>query len=281
MMNKMIFALLAVAFVMSSACADKPDEQLPGLILGKTGELLEIRLEQPVKEGTLFEVRPLLSEPPVAEARVVSCTKEWPFVALAKVSEADYRQVIPIGAKAYADLSSVHVPYAPPPMYEGKSSSDPMRFSIQFGTFYPRLPKTRINYSDYWQEYRLNYSFLKAHNFEATLSTGYLKGKGDSPAVDGGLVTKSKEVVPLTLLGRFRTAKVGNTCLVLGAGGGVYGMRTRRIMDDVMTSDSTYTYGYEFTAGLESRHGWLLELRYRDVPETEIQGFSLGLGARF
>lgn len=280
MVKPMLFLLVIISICTMCQAANVKD-QLSGLITGKTGELLDIRLEQPVEEGTIFQIRPILSEPPVAEALVLSCTKEWPFVALAKVTQADPRSVVPIGAKAYADANTVDKAHAPKPMKAHNSVTDDLRLSIQAGTFFPRPAALRSDTTNFWEEYRINYSFLKADNFELALAGGYLKGSGDSLTRDGGTVTKTIEVVPLTMFGRLRAIRYGGLSLVVGGGAGMYRIKSTREVVDSTTSNKADKFGQEFSAGIESNKGWLMELRYRNVPDSLIQGFSLAFGARF
>lgn len=275
-----ILALLVVALTCGSAVASNADDQLSGLITGKTGELLEINLTQPVMEGAVFRVKPILSEPPIAEARVVSCTKEWPFIALAKVMAADLKTTIPIGSKAFADARYVEGPAAPKPMKHNSDLDGGQRFSMQVGSFYPRLPILRDTVADFWQAYRFNYTVFRLADFDAVISAEYTKGSGEFEK-KGAFTTRSMEVVPLTMFGRFKVAHAGSLNLVLGAGAGMCMIRTEETTGSVRTSDSINKFSRELSASLESNKGWALELRYRDVPDTNVQGWSLGLGARF
>lgn len=277
---KMFPVLILVVLACGSALASNTDDQLSGLITGKTGELLEIRLTQPVREGTIFQVKSILSEPPIAEAKVVSCTKEWPYIALAKVETADFRTAIPIGAKAFADVDSVEGPNVPKPMKIKPDSDDTQRFSMQIGSFYPRLPVLRDTVTDFWQAYRFNYSFMKLGDFDMMFSAEYAKGSGEFEK-SGVVTTRSMELIPVTLLGRFKIARAGSLNLVLGAGAGMCRIRTEESTGGVLASDNDYKFSRELAASLESRKGWALDLRYRDVPDTNVQGWSLGLGARF
>jgi hypothetical protein len=279
-MSRLLLVLAALALVCGTSIADSTDDQLSGTILGKTGELLDIRLDQPVCEGTVFDVRPIVSEPPIAQAKVVSCTREWPYVALAKVYQADSRTVIPIGAKAFANLNSIDPTAAPRQKIWYDPQPDPMRFSVQAGTFYPRIPNVRLKTTDFWQEYRMNYSFLRLKNFEFTFSGAYAKGEGSTITSTGKTYNKI-EIIPITLLGRLRLVKVGTLRLVVGGGAGVYRIRSGSTISGVKSHDTTDKFGQELSAGIESSKGWLLELRYRNVPDTDIQGFSLALGGRF
>ncbi|MEN6372372.1 MAG: hypothetical protein ABFD64_10205 [Armatimonadota bacterium] len=273
---KVLPVLILIMLVCGGALASSEDDQLSGLITGRTGELLEIRLTQPVKEGTVFQVKSILSEPPIAEAKVVSCTKEWPYIALAKVETADLSTVVPIGAKAFADVNSVEGPSAPKPMRAKSYSAGGQRFSMQIGSFYPRLPILRDTVTDFWQAYRFNYSFMRLADFDMMLSAEYTKGSGDFEST-----TRSMELIPVTMLGRFRVARAGSLNLVLGAGAGMCFIKTEESTDGVQTSDSIHKFARELAASLESRKGWSLDLRYRDVPDTNVQGWSLGMGARF
>ncbi|MEN6521722.1 MAG: hypothetical protein ABFD46_11310 [Armatimonadota bacterium] len=273
---KALPVLVLIMLVCGGALASSVDDQLSGLITGKTGELLEIRLTQPVRDGTIFQVKSILSEPPIAEAKVVSCTKEWPYVALAKVEKADLSTTVPIGAKAFADVDSVEGPIAPKPMRVKSYSDNGQRFSMQIGAFYPRLPILRDTVTDFWQAYRFNYSFMRLADFDMMLSAEYAKGSGDFEST-----TRSMEVIPVTLLGRFKVARAGSLNLVLGAGAGICFIKTEESTSGVQTSDSIHKFARELAASLESQKGWTLDLRYRDVPDTNVQGWSLGMGARF
>jgi hypothetical protein len=272
-----------VAIVCGVSSVSTAEDQLTGLILGRTGELLNIRLDQPVREGTVFSVKSILSEPPIAEAKVESCTKEWPFVALAKVVQTDYRTSIPLGAKAFAGVSSVDGSVegkdAPGQIRQPRPGDDD-RFSVQVGTFYPSKPVLRDTVADFWQAYRLNYSFAKVGNFETALSAEYSKGKGSFQTTTGA-ITRTTEVIPLTMMAKFKPARFGSTSLVVGAGAGVYRIRSREETGSGSISDTIDKFGREYAIGLESSHKWVVELRYRDVPDTDIQGYLLALGSRY
>jgi len=171
-----ILTLLILMLACGCVIAGDTDEQLSGLITGKTGELLEIKLTQPVMDGTIFRIKPVLSEPPIAEARVVSCTKEWPFIALAKIAASDLKTSIPIGSKAFADIRYVESHVAPKPIKHNLNMDSGQRFSIQIGSFYPRLPILRDTVADFWQAYRFNYTVLRLGDFDAMISAEYTKG---------------------------------------------------------------------------------------------------------
>lgn len=257
------------------------EDKIEGRVIGSTGEILHINVPVPVKEGTFFELRILPSEPVIAEVSVLSCTKERPFIVLAKVVKMDYNSDIPLGVKAYTDYESVLTPDAPKPIkHETPRYSDPNRFSLQFGAFYPRKPIVRDTVADYWQAARLNYSILKINSFETMLSAEYTKGTGSS-SEDLTQPKVTQEIVPITALAQFQALKVGSMKLTLGAGGGLYFTRTQEFLGSSKTSNISQQLGHEFSAGLESTHGWIMELRYRDVPNTDIQGYSLTMGARF
>jgi hypothetical protein len=40
-------------------------------------------------------------------------------------------------------------------------------------------------------------------------------------------------------------------------------------------------FGRELSLGIESARAWVIELRYRDVDDTDIQGYLLTVGSRF
>jgi hypothetical protein len=274
----MLLASVAMLVVISIG-ASAEGGQITGMIVGRTGDILHLNVPEPVREGSVIEVRPVSSEPAVAEARILSCTNERPFIALAKIIRADADVPVPIGAYVYADTNAVDRAYAPAPMNTIPHSED-SRFSIQAGAFYPTSAYVRDATSNYWQSYQLDYSFVRAGAFDALLSAEYLRGAGTG--LSNGIATSHVEqVYPLTLLGRLRPMHVGNTYLYVGAGGGIYHIVSNTTTGSASAGNTVDKFGTELTAGLESARGWILELKYRDVKDTDIQGYNLGLGARF
>lgn len=281
--------MLGVAALICSGSMANAAKFINGEIIGKTGELLQIKVAQPVKDGTIFQVKSILADPPIAEAKTVSCTKEWPYVVLAKIMLADPQVYVPMGATAFADESSIKsagesgdtgVEVPSQHLMGNSGAGDGDRFSIQVGSFYPRLREVRNTVADYWQAYRLNYSFIKLGRLDTTISAEYTKGSG-SFKTDQGTVKRSLEVVPITALAQFRLARLGSTNLIIGGGGGVYRVRSQEDSISASTSSCGYHFGREFSAGLMSRKGWAIELRYRQVPDTQVEGLSLALGGRF
>lgn len=252
--------------------------KITGMIVGRTGEIVHVSVPQPVDEGSIFSVKPVQADPPIAKARVLSCTQERPYIALAKIVQGDIENPVPTGARAYAEDDSVKGPSVPKPM--GRSAQGEDRFSMQVGAFYPSTTALRDSVADYWQAYRLNYLLLKARDFEAQLSAEYNKGSGEFP-LETGLVKRSREVIPLTFLGRIVPLRMGSTHLFLAAGPGFYKIRSEETTGGITTSGDAEEFGQEYAVGFESRRGWILELRYRDVENTDIQGYSLTMGARF
>lgn len=276
-----VLTILAAAVLACTVSAANAAKWMSGEIIGKTGDLLQIKVSEPVKDGTIFQIKSILSDPPLAEAKTMSCTKEWPYIVLAKVMLADPNVYVPMGATAFTETSSVeHVSTEAPKKSFIKSTADGDRFSLQVGSFYPRIASVRESTADFWQEYRFNYSFVKLGRLDTMISAQYTKGTGDTKS-DLGTINKTLEVVPVTLLGQFRLARMGSTNLVIGGGGGVYRIRSEERIAGVSTKDQSYHFGREFSAGLMSTHGWGVELRYRDVPDTSIQGLSLAFGNRF
>jgi len=272
-------AIAMVCAISAFAMASEDEDKLAGMIVGRTGEVLHISVHQPVCEGTIFTVKLLECEEPVAEARVLSCTKERPFIALAKVVRGDIQTVVPTGVRAYADVDAVSGPDVPKPM-KHQDTGDTDRFSLQAGAFYPSVPIMRDTVADYWQAFRLNYLLLKIEGFEALLSTEYTRGSGEFRS-GGATVERTVEVIPLTVLARIKPVRLGSAHLFLGAGAGIYRIRSQKKIGEALTSKVTEESGVELAAGLESRRGWTLELRYRDVENTDIRGYSLALGTRF
>lgn len=255
------------------------ETKIAGEVCGRAGEVLYVRLPQPVSDGTSLDLKIITTEPPIAQARVLSCTGERPFIALAKVERADLSQSVPVGARAYADLRAAEGPDVPNAIAKAKPA-DGDRFSWQVGAFYPRTPVLRDTVADYWPAYRLNYSFLKLKNFETMLSAEYTRGSGDYQT-STGLVARTKEVLPVTAVARIKPARIGSTSLFVGAGGGIYLMRSEEERAGKSVTERGHEFGHEFSAGLESRHGWIAELRYRNVSNTNIEGYSLTIGERF
>jgi hypothetical protein len=276
--SEKVFLLLMTALVVCAPTAFADDTQLVGVIVGRTGEILHISVPQPVSENSVFAVKLISTDEPIAEARVLSCTKERPYIALAKVVRGGIENAVPIGVKAYSAAASVSDP-APEPIVT-RRASEPDKFSIQAGAFYPRTQEIRDTVADFWQAYRLNYRFLKARDFEGLLSAEYTKGSGDF-LVGETAVRRTMEVVPVTLLGRFKPLRMGGTEFFLGAGGGIYRIRSEERLGAALTSSRADEFGYELVAGMESTRGWTAELRYRDIENTDISGYSLAMGYRF
>lgn len=254
-------------------------KEMGGTIVGRTGDILHISLPQSVHEGSIISVKPVVSEPEATKARVVSCTKEEPYIALAKIIPAETTEIIPIGSHVYADATQPARRTAPEPEKKGRPS-DNQRFSIQAGAFYPTTQALRDQFSGYWQAYRLNYSMLKMNFFELMLSGEYTKGD-NSFVSKGVLASRSMEIVPVTALGKLKLARLGNAHFFIGAGAGAYSICTKESVGAISTTDTQHKFGHEFTAGLESSRGWIFELRYRDIQDTDIKGYSLTLGGRF
>lgn len=259
----LLFAVFAVFIRTYPAVAD---DELSGMVVGRTGEVLHISLPQPVAEGTVISIRPISSEEENT-ARVLSCTEERPYIALAKIVEPGAQ--IAVGVKAYAEK--------PKAAKAEKSGWNNDRFSIQAGAFYPAKASLRDDVGEYWQAYRLNYSLLRMDHFETLLSAEYAAGNSDSESA----IDKSMEIVPMTLIGRIKPIRMGGMHLFLGAGGGMYHIRQETGSGASFTSSTDDKFGHELTAGLESNQGWVMELRYRNVPDTEIEGYSLTIGGRF
>ena len=276
--GKVLMIVTAIAFICGVPVGGFADsEKLTGMVVGRTGEVLHISVPQPVREGAFFDLKTITTDPPIANARVISCTQERPYIALAKVVQGDMETTIPTGARAYTNVDSVGGADVPKPM-KSASTGNNDRFSIQAGAFYPSSPALRENISEYWQSYRMNYSLLKIKNLDAVLSAEYAKGTGSS---SDGQTARSMEVIPVTMLGRLKAIRMGGMHLFIGAAGGMYQIRSEERTGVNVTSESSQKPGYELAAGLESKRGWVLELRYRDVGETQLQGYSLALGGRF
>jgi hypothetical protein len=274
-----LFCIAATLALITSTALTADDDRVAGVIVGRTGEVLHISVPHPVKEGAVFDVKLLEAEKPIAQARVLSCTNEHPYIALAKVVRADMATTVPTGVKAYTSTGSVGGLDVPKPMNSGRRS-DPDRFSIQAGAFYPTVPAVRDSVDEYWESYRLNYSFLKIGAFDTQLSAEYSTGSGDVLS-NGQTVERTMEVMPLTVLGRIKALRMGGTSLFLGAGGGIYRIRSEERSPAGVIAGTRDEVGLELAAGLESRNGWTLELRYRDVENSDIRGYSLALGSRF
>ena len=229
---------------------------------------------QPVAEGAVIEVT--MPDNATVGARVLSCTKEWPYIALAKTSQA-VAQAVPQAAPVYVSAPTVAAP-ALRVSQPSKKGDD--RFSLQAGAFYPLYGQIGSGtYLDYWQSYRLNYSFLKLGKVDAQLSAEYMNGFASTGSGDNK-TARSMQVIPITLMGKVKPFRMGSWQLFMGAGAGFYGMRSEDTLNGVTTKTHGGALGHELSAGLEAR-GWMLEARYRNVPNTEIRGYSLALGTRF
>lgn len=278
--GRMLIFGIAVALAWMAPVGVWADDVLTGMVIGRTGEVMHVSLPQPVREGCIIKVKPMEREPAIAELRVLSCTKERPYVALAKVVRCDMNAPIATGVHAYADAGAVSGPDVPKPMRGGQGLNNGDRFSIQAGTFRPNSASLRESTTDYWQAYRVNYSLLKVQGFETQLSAEYAKGIG-SVASDAGITRHTMEVIPMTVIGKIRPFRMGGMHMFLGAGAGMYQIRTKEDNGSISTSNSQRKFGKEFSAGFEHKRGWVLELRYRDVQDTEIRGYSLAAGGRF
>lgn len=263
-----VAAVALICWVSPVACAD--EAQFTGVVIGRTGEFLQISVPQPVREGSLFGIKLLEADRPIADVKVVSCTDARPYVALARVVRLDFDQTIPLGVKAYADTQTL-VTRMPEPRRRSKS---PDRFSLQAGVFHPSEASVRESTQEYWQTYRLNYSMIRVHGLETLLSVEYGRAESEGPT------SVTTEIVPVTLLGKIRPLRVGNTRLFLAAGAGMYGIRSTAEATGLDDKTDRTEQGVEYGIGLESS-GWVAELRYRDVENTSIQGYSFTLGMRF
>ena len=278
--GRLTIILSVVALTLGIAAQGRGDRSaLVAMVIGRTGEVLHIATPQPVREGTIFAIKPFEGEDAIAEAEVLSCTHERPFIALARVIKGDTIISVPTGVRAYADASNVFGPNVPAPMTDGKPV-DKNRFSLQVGAFYPRQVAMRLATTDYWQAYRLNYSLLKMGDCEALLSGEYNKC---TRAFDlgGEQIRHTIEVVPVTATFRFKSLSLGSAHVYLGAGAGFYGIRSQETIGTQTSSITSQEIGRELSAALESTHGWVVELRYRNVQNTDIEGYSLTMGARF
>lgn len=280
--GKLLFVLLVANMICWMPLGAKADDaKLIGMVVGRTGSVLHIGVPQPVREGTIFEVKPFESEPPIAEARVLSCTQERPFMALAKVVRGDSIMSVPTGVRAYADIGAIEGTEAPLPQpIMHTDSPDRDRFSLQAGAFYPSSAVIQSMTSDYWQSYRFAFSFIRMGRFETLLSAEYSKGSGTAFA-EGGPVNHSMEIMPITVMERFRPFRLGNAHLFFGAGAGIYNIRTKDTFGaDTLTSNQQ-EFGHEFAVGMESKHGWVIEARYRDIQNTDLKGYLVTIGSRF
>ena len=163
----------------------------------------------------------------------------------------------------------------PPP-----KSPDKDRFSLQAGAFYPMQSGLRDTTSEYWPSYRLNYSFVRMGQFEALLSAEYSKGTGEID-LGGDTIEHTLEVIPVTAMARFKALRMGNAHLFLGAGVGVYTIHSKDTIGPDTVSFGRRAFGREMSVGMESTRGWVIELRYRDVDDTDIQGYLFTVGSRF
>ncbi|MHB0999548.1 MAG: hypothetical protein ACYC27_09900 [Armatimonadota bacterium] len=274
-----IFLMIIALVILTASVTSAADKKMAGMVVGRTGEILHISVPQPVEDGAVLFINPIASEPPVAEVKVISCTKERPFIALAKLVHTDSVSSVPTGAKAYTNTNYVIKPDRSGAFIQ-TGSGDNGRFSIQAGSFRPTTANLRDTVADYWQSYRLDYSLIKSGGFDAMLSAEYIKGSGTF-VTDQGKLKRTMEMFPLTAVGRIRPLRVGRTSLFMGAGGGMYRIRTQEDNGTTITTDTIDKFGSEYQLGLESRNGWIVELRYKDVKDTDIRGYSLGIGTKF
>ncbi|HET6455388.1 MAG TPA: hypothetical protein VFI02_13370 [Armatimonadota bacterium] len=274
-LHRLYLAVIALACIASVAQAG--DDKVAGLIVGRTGEILRISVPQPISEGAVFDIKPLEREAPIAQAIVVGCTKEYPYEALAKIVRTDLQTSVPIGVRAYVNVAQVK---SPPKQIAKETLPQGDRFSLQAGAFYPSIYSVRKTTSQFWQAYRMNYSFLRAGAMETMLSAEYLKGEGTfTSGLETG--TRQMEVIPVSLLGRVKPFRLGSLRVFFGAGAGMYRIRSEDTIGSVTTLSQRDEFGHELSAGLESAKGWILEARYRRVPDTDIKGYSLSFGTRF
>lgn len=278
--SKLFLVITAVALIGGAPSVISADDQLTGVVVGRTGEILHISVPQPVHEGALFAVKLLESERPIADARVLTCTQERPFLVLAKVVRGDIGQPVPIGVRAYADSDTLsRNPGVPAPMVRGRPAATE-RFSIQVGAFYPSEPLLRDTTADLWQAYRLNYSVLSIGGVDTQLSVEYTRGSGSfTEGEQTG--TRTMEIIPVTLLGRFRPISLGSAKLFFAAGAGLYEIRSAQKLAGAVTRTRDSEFGHELGVGLESSRGWIMELRHRDILDTDIKGYCFTVGARF
>lgn len=269
-----------IALICGTAAAVRADRStLVAMVVGRTGEVLHIATPQPVREGTIFAIKPFEGEDAIAEAQVLSCTRQRPFIALARVIRGDTIFTVPTGVRAYTDASSADGPDLPRPMPAPKPP-DSDRFSLQAGAFYPTQSALRDTTSSYWPSYRLNYSFVRMGQFEALLSGEYSRGSGEIN-LGGDTIKHTLEVIPVTAMARFKSLRMGNAHLFLGAGLGVYTIHSRDTIGPDTVSFGRRAFGRELSVSLESARAWVIELRYRDVDDTNIQGYLFTVGSRF
>jgi hypothetical protein len=278
--GRLSLIISTIALICGTAAAVRADRStLVAMVVGRTGEVLHIATPQPVREGTIFAIKPFEGEDAIAEAQVLSCTRERPFIALARVIRGDTIFTVPTGVRAYTDASSVDGSDVPALLLPPRSP-DKDRFSLQAGAFYPMQSGLRETTSEYWPSYRLNYSFVRMGQFEALLSGEYSKGTGEIN-LGGDTIRNTMEVIPVTAMARFKTLRMGNAHLFLGAGVGVYRIRSQATIGSDTLSSSRQEFGREMSVGMESTRGWVIELRYRDVEKTDIRGYLLAIGSRF
>ena len=279
--GKWLFVLISVALVCGAQVSARvQSDKMIGMVVGRTGSVLHIGVPQPVREGTIFEVKLFEGEPPIAEARVISCTRERPFMALAKVIWGDTLVSVPTGVHAYADVDSVEGVDALQLVILQSDDPDRNRFSIQAGAFYPVDAAVRDATSDYWLSYRLSYTFIRAGRFETVLSGEYSKASGQA-IVDGYSLDRTIEVIPLTVMGRMKPVTIGKAHLFVGVALGMYNILTSDSagIGDIKTN--TQEFGQELSMGMESSHGWVVELRYRNIQNSDLNGYLFTVGSRF
>ena len=279
--GKWFFLVAAVALLCGAqVSAGTQGDRMIGMVVGRTGSVLHIGIPQPVKEGTIFQVKPFDGEPPIAEAKVISCTQERPFMALAKVIRGDTIMSVPTGVHAYADVGSVSGPDAPQPMVKQSDEADTERFSLEAGAFYPSESSVRQATTNYWPSYRVTYSLLKNNRFETLLTGEYSKADGDA-VVDSVMVDRTTEIIPVTVMGRLKPMHWGDAHLFFGGGVGIYSIRTSDNNGTGTIKSSRQEVGQELSVGVQSSHGWLVELRYRNIENTDLKGYLMTIGSRF
>jgi hypothetical protein len=89
------------------------------------------------------------------------------------------------------------------------------------------------------------------------------------------------EIMPVSMVGKIKPLRLGGMRMFVGAGAGYYLIRTKDDNGGLSSTDTLHKFGREYTAGFENNHGWILELRYRDVDDTDIRGYALALGGKF
>lgn len=280
--GKCLFILVAVALICAiPVCGRADGDKMIGMVVGRTGSVLHIGVPQPVREGTIFEVKPFESEPPIAEARVVSCTQERPFMVLAKVISGDAIMSVPTGVRAYADVDSIQASEAAPqPVVIKQENPDRARFALEAGAFYPQEESVRNSTADYWQSYRLTYAFLKMGQIDTLLCAEYSKASGTG-VVDGSMMGQTTEIIPVTAMARIKPVRMGNAHLFFGGGIGIYNIRTTDTDGIDNMTHNQREFGQELCTGLESTHGWVVELRYRNIQNTDLKGYLFTIGSRF